>query len=481
MRKDRWILVLPDSQLELNWSFSAPQLEPGGVDSTALFRLPGSNTAHRSGDGMRTPGPFRLVGKVWNDAQDARVNRAELNAIRDAVRAATSLLRDTPAGQYWYSGFQGGPLPAVTPDGLGGYNVELEVWPARAEVIQLPISNGRPLLSERTPSSTYFPEFYLTRGPRAIGNTGAGQTADYVITNWALSVATGSRLVTLWRQVNGDWERIGTPGHPIIDQVAPAGARRFSVAFDQAAQPTVAYERLGSVFITRYDPISGGYVQNVSVPGVDPILVLDATWHGSIGGSDLLLFHLSLDRTQVICRVQSEMWATPHVLHSYGAPAILDRVVPFLLRYQILLSDATGVPLDEALVSGLYPYMADESLAAYGAGPEAGAYTLVVINALPTTDGLAAPATGPSGGTYDEPIINYDAGFDELAATGTGPSGGAYAEATIEYDPKTYELAVNGSGPTSGAFTLVVINVLPDAADVTATGTGPTGGSYDAA
>lgn len=479
MRQDRFIIITGDSQLELNPSFTMASLHPGGVDTSALYRREGSVTAHRTGDGLRTPGPFILTGHVWNDSRDARAARVELMEIQAAVAAAQSVLRDTPAGQWWYSGFMGGPLPEVLPDGNGGYRVQLEFWPARAVPVNLPPSNATPLLSQRTPSNTFFPEYFLTRGPRAIGDTGAGEARDYAATAWALSVASGSRLVTLWRQDNGNWERIPTPGHPIIDQAAPSGARRFSIAFDQVAQPAVAYELAGTIFITRFDPLTGDYVQNVSVPGVDPVLILDATWHGSISGSDLLLFHLSSDRAQVQCRVQSEVWAVPHLLHSYESPVILDRVLPLLFRYQLLVSDSTGEALDEQLLSAFYPVPGEAGIGATGTGPVAGSYQPVVIPLTPVEDHVRVSATGPASGLYSEAILQFIPPVDALAVTAAGPESGSYSEAIVFFVPAPVELSTSGAGPEAGDYTRVAISVpgiTPDT--VLATGTGPSGGSY---
>lgn len=482
MRQDRFIIVTADSQFELNWTFSAAALHPGSVDPSALGRRSTGSVLQRFGDGQRTPGPFVLSGHVWNDGQDARAIRTEIVNIQAAVAAAQSVLRDTPTGQYWYSGFQGGPSPEVTPDGIGGYRVRLEFWPSRAEFVPLPPANARPLLSRRTPSDTFFPEYFLARGPRAVGDTGSGSARDYVTTAWALSVATGSRLVSLWRQQNDAWEHVETPGHPIIGQVAPAGSRRFSLAFDQAAQPTVAYEQLSDVHVTRYDSVSGGYVQNVSVPGVDPILVLDAAWHGSIGGSDLLLFHLSADRTQVIARVQSEIWATPHTLHNYGVPVILDRVVPLPFRYQLLLSDATGEPQALQLLSDFYPVPAEDNLGVVGYPPASGSYVNVVMRAGDYADSISAAGLPPSGGAYAEAIELLEFGPDAVSATGLPPSGGAYAPAMEYVEPDADAVTATGLPPTGGEIVNVTIRLPNEHLDeLEVTAFPPSGGAYELA
>lgn len=129
---DSWTLVTPDGVVALNRSFSAPQYEPGGVDANAAVRRDGRVTYQRSGDGLRTPGPLRLRGRVWSDAQDIPSMVAELEEIQEAVGACTSVIRTTSAGTYTYEQLAGGPPPEVTPDGLGGFEVNIELWPGRA-------------------------------------------------------------------------------------------------------------------------------------------------------------------------------------------------------------------------------------------------------------------------------------------------------------------------------------------------------------
>lgn len=130
---DRWTLVTPTGDYQLNATFSAPTLRPGGVDANAAVRRDGRSTYQRSGDGLRTPGPLVLTGRVWRDDQDVQALVDELEDIQDAVTATIQVRRANDAGTYLYSDLAGGPPPAVTPDGLGGWQVEIELWPGRAD------------------------------------------------------------------------------------------------------------------------------------------------------------------------------------------------------------------------------------------------------------------------------------------------------------------------------------------------------------
>jgi hypothetical protein len=137
---DRWTLVTPSGVLLLNSSFSAPRLHPGGVDTNAALRRDARNNTQRTGDGLRTPGPLTLRGRVWRDDQDVPAIVDELNDIQDAVASTIEVRRQNDTGTFTYSSLAGGPPPAITPDGLGGWVVEIELWPGRAEPTFIPIS-----------------------------------------------------------------------------------------------------------------------------------------------------------------------------------------------------------------------------------------------------------------------------------------------------------------------------------------------------
>lgn len=137
---DRWTLRTPTGDVQLNATFSAPKYQAGGVDRGAALRRDGRGTFQRSGDGLATPGPLRLIGRVWNDAQDIGQMLDELDSIREAVAACIEVVRATGAGTFVYGQLAGGPPPAITPDGLGGFQVEIELWPGRAEPTYVPLA-----------------------------------------------------------------------------------------------------------------------------------------------------------------------------------------------------------------------------------------------------------------------------------------------------------------------------------------------------
>src|SRR5690606_2622862 len=129
---DTWTLVTPTGNYTLNRTFHAPRYQPGGVDANAALRREARTAYQRTGDGLPTPGPLVLRGRVWNDARDIAALIDELEAIQEAAATCIEVIRVTDAGRYVYDDLSGGPPPEVTPDGLGGWEVTLELWPGRA-------------------------------------------------------------------------------------------------------------------------------------------------------------------------------------------------------------------------------------------------------------------------------------------------------------------------------------------------------------
>lgn len=214
---DRWTLRTPTGDLQLNETFAAPTYQPGGVDTNALTRREGRNAFQRAGDGLPTPGPLRLVGRVWGDSRDARAMLNELTSIRDAVRACTSVRRTTTGGTYTYEGLAGGPTPEVTPDPLGGWVVRLEFWPARAQPAFAPLGPFE-LIAADTITAT------VSNNPTLHLNVPAGGVGDLLV----LAVASASNTpgTTEFLLSESGWASAGN--------VWVAGAR-FAVWYRRAA------------------------------------------------------------------------------------------------------------------------------------------------------------------------------------------------------------------------------------------------------
>lgn len=318
----------------------------------------------------------------------------------------------------------------------------------------------------------YAPMLAWSAGPPAIGDTGDNSPAHMLGTTWLLQVCPSGDWV-LYREVGGQLEVMTFDDPP--DAVGVT-ARHVSLAFDQAARVVLAWEEGGVIKVRRWDPTANEYIENVSFVGHDPCVVIDASWSLEIPGSDVLLFYLSADRTKVLCRVQRDIYAVEHLIWDYGQPVILDRAVAAPLRYQLLVSDATGAPLPQMLLSALYPFLAYDTLAATATGPTAGAYQQVVIP-HELAEALSVAAAGPTSGTYADPLITYLLAGDGISASATGPTGGAYADPIINH-LLGEGLDADAAGPTAGEYKLVILETSLTGEGVKATATGPTGGTY---
>ena len=290
----------------------------------------------------------------------------------------------------------------------------------------------RPRVTERVPSKTWFAELATAPGPQVIGQTGDNSFDTLFGREWLLEWSVEDDHLRLYQESvthPGEWERITTPLPPVFDAPLPATARRVTFCFDQSARIVVAVEDEGVIKVTRWDPSLNQYVQNVTFAGVDPALAMDATWVGRIPDSDVLLFYLSSDRHKVMCRVQREVYAVEHELHEYGAPVILDRAVPLTSRYQLLLADVSGEPLDHALVSSLYPLTARAELRVAGEF-HVGAYDLVAHRYQPTV--AVALAGEFTAGALTSPVVKVEPLIGVSVA-------GAFTEGALEDVVTKYE------------------------------------------
>lgn len=135
---DRWILETSIEAYELNPTFAAQTLHAGGVDTSAVQRNQAGSLT-RAGDGLRTPGPLTLTGRVWRDDRDTQATVLELEQIQAAVTDCIRVVRRNTAGSFIYDSISGGPVPEVHADGLGGWRVVIELWPAEPEPTFLPL------------------------------------------------------------------------------------------------------------------------------------------------------------------------------------------------------------------------------------------------------------------------------------------------------------------------------------------------------
>jgi hypothetical protein len=181
-----------------------------------------------------------------------------------------------------------------------------------------------------------FREFELrfAKGPMAIGQPGDGTYAELYSKDYLVFLDETGRLRVFvstgsaWAPVSEDL--YPQPPHP-GDQIRHIGA-----CFDQAARLVLAYELNEQVYVYQWDPVTQKYITRGPFPGVDPVVIQDATIGFYPPDSDVLLLHLSTDRTRLIMRVQRELYNTPHEVAVLPRPALLDQVSAFPFYGQVV-------------------------------------------------------------------------------------------------------------------------------------------------
>ncbi len=347
----------------------------------------------------------------------------------------------------------------------------------------------------------YFAEISLARGPRVIASTGGGTFEELFGYAWLALLDLRERRLRLFQAQAGGapWAIGGDPSAaewvetPVPDLVHPVReVRHLSLAFDQAARHVVAYEREGEVWVRQWDPVRGEYVMRGPWPGVDPVLVMDATVGYHVPDSDVLLFHLTPDRKSLVMRVQRELYANAHTVETFAEEAMLDQGVVLPYQFELLgsfASDPDGTGL--VLRSDIYPVRAEEVLGvAQVAAPTSGVYwPVVVVQDLGGESLGTAQVSAPASGLYLPLVVIENLGVESLGtAQVSAPASGDYHPVVVARDLGAETLAAaQVAAPSTGIYTLVVVVVdltqSPYGVDAlgTAQVSAPTGGSYVAA
>ncbi len=347
----------------------------------------------------------------------------------------------------------------------------------------------------------YFAELALARGPRVMAVTGGGTLEELFGYAWlALLDRKALRLRLFQAQAGGaPWAIGGDPSAaewvevPVPDLAHPVReVRRLALAFDQAARHVVAYEHKGEVWegevwVRQWDPVRGAYVMRGPWPGVDPVLVMDATVGYHVPDSDVLLFHLTPDRKSLVMRVQRELYANAHVVETFAEEATLDQGVVLPYQFELLGSFASD-PDDTGLVlrSDLYPVRARDILGAIELyAPGSGDYRPAVVARRLGGDALSPQMQAPLAGNYVAVILTRDLGAESLGRlTLSAPGSGDWRAVPALRDLGTEGVAnPQLAAPASGRYVLVlvVVDLTQPPYDSDAIGaalTAPTEGSY---
>lgn len=323
--------------------------------------------------------------------------------------------------------------------------------------------------------NTYAPELRLAPGPRSMGDTGDGSYATLYGYAWAGLLDRVERRFRLFQaQVPGEgpwplhdsrgaevavWVEVEVPPlpHPVEE------IRHLALAFDQAARHVVAYEREGEVWVRQWDPVSQTFVQRGPFPGVDPVLIQDATVGYYPPDSDVLLVHLSPDRTSLVMRVQRELYATAHTIQTFDQPVVLDQAVALPYQVELLGSFLDADPDTTSLVlrTDLYPvYLSEVAASPVVNAPVDWDYIPIVV----TKDvGMELAASGsvspPTAWDYIPIVVIKDLGAEVAASAAvSAPVGWNYIPIVVVKDLGT-EVAASASvaAPTAWNYPLVVV------------------------
>ena len=337
-------------------------------------------------------------------------------------------------------------------------------------------------------------EIRAAAGPIAIGETGDGAYATLFSVPYVGYLDKNQNKLVLLKYDGSSWAPVDDslfpqPPHPVEE------IRHIAVAFDQAARLVMAYERAGEVFVYQWDPLAKEYVVRGPFPGVDPVLINDATVGYYPPDSDVLLFHLTPDRLNLVMRVQREMYATAHAVHTFDQPVVLDQAVALPYQIELLGSlvsalNATGY----AMLSEIYPVRAEDALGSASlSAPTTGDYIPIVVIVDLGMEGLGqATLTAPATGDYIPIVVIVDLGTEGIgSATLSAPATGSYVHVLVVRNLGTENLgSATLSAPTTGTYALVVVvvdlrgaNYSPPGYEAlgSATLSAPTTGSYELA
>jgi hypothetical protein len=196
-------------------------------------------------------------------------------------------------------------------------------------------------------------------------------------------------------------------------------------------------------------------------PGVDPVLLWDYEVGYFLGDSDVLLFHLSPDRTQVIMRVQRERYANPRVVQALPGPAYLDQALALPYQAEMLGSlDTDPDSTNLVLRTDLYPvYLSEVAASPVVNAPVDWDYIPIVVTQDVgmelATSGNVSPPTA-----WDYIPVVVVKSWTEVAATApvSPPAAWNYIPVVVIRNLGT-EVAASASvaAPTAWNYPLVVV------------------------
>lgn len=329
-------------------------------------------------------------------------------------------------------------------------------------------------------SKTYAPEIRLAPGPRVMGDTGDNSYQVLYGYAWAAVLDRAQqRFRLLQAQVPGEgpwplddprgpeaavWVEVDVP--PLPHSVKDV--QHISLTFDQAARHVVAYQVGTEIWVRQWDPVTQQYIMRGPFPGVDPVVICDASVMYKVPDSDVLLFYLSPDRLNLMMRVQRENFATAYTMQTFSSPVLLDQVVQYPYRLGLVGSEASQ-PLSTGfwITSPLYPVNLYDRGVVATATPQDGQYVIAVLR-QERAEGVQATAI-PQDVAYYPAVIFHNTTPDGVQASAS-PQDGLYALSVIRVTPNP-EGVQTSAMPQDGlyAFGAIRYAVTPEGVQVGAT------------
>jgi hypothetical protein len=303
-------------------------------------------------------------------------------------------------------------------------------------------------------------ELRLTKGPISIGEPGDGTYAELYSKDYLVFLDETGRLRV--------FVSTGTGWAPVPDELYPQPPhpgdriRHIGACFDQAARLVLAYELDQQVYVYQWDPITWQYVARGPFPGVDPVVIQDATIGFYPPDSDVLLLHLSTDRTRLIMRVQRELYNTAHEVTTFPRPVVLDQANAFPFYGQVVgsyldLPESTGF----AVRTNTYPVYLFETAASpvVNAPVDWDYIPIVVTKDLGVEPAASGDVSPPTAWDYIPVVVIKDLGT-EVAASGavSPPAAWNYIPVVVVRNLGTENAAsASVAAPTDWNYPLVVV------------------------
>ncbi len=301
-------------------------------------------------------------------------------------------------------------------------------------------------------------ELRLIKGPIAVGEPGGGTYAELYSKDYLVFLDETGRL-RVFVSTGAGWapvpdELYPQPPHP-GDQIRHIGA-----CFDQAARLVLAYELDGRVYVYQWDAVTQQYITRGPFPGVDPVLIQDATIGFYPPDSDVLLLHLSPDRTRLILRVQRELYGTPRGVATFSRPVVLDQIhaLPY---YGQVVGSYVDSPRETgfAVRTDLYPVYVKDLVANLSIAPPTDwNYVPVVIVREGGPDGIGLTTITPPTEWGYVPVVvtrHLEDSVGGLAAL--APTDWSYILVALVYEAEDFLAAIAVTPPLEWNYIMQVV------------------------